>query len=94
MANAEIVTLSRSLEAATTDDHFSQEIECECMVCDLPLGSRHEPLEWRVTLHFPGPYPAPGNSDMLLCTHCKDDWVHGEWAEPDNNFNVVRCERA
>jgi len=74
-------------------DSIQAEPECECMVCDLPLGSPHGPVEWRVTVHFPGPYPEPGDADMLLCEHCMNDWVHGEWPEPYDNFVVVRCTR-
>lgn len=73
------------------DVNVDQEIACECMVCDLPLGSTHEPVEWRVALHFPGPYPLPGDVVMLLCDHCRDDWVGGEWEPPYNNFQVVGC---
>ena len=72
---------------------IDKEIECECMVCDLPLGAKHEPVKWRVTLHFPGPYPYPGDSVMLLCDHCRDDWVDGEWDPPYDNFQVVSCVR-
>lgn len=70
---------------------FGAEIPCECMVCDLPLGEKHEPVRWFVRLYFPGPYPEPGESVMLLCDHCRDDWVDGEWEPPYNNFEVVTC---
>jgi len=93
MTTSDTVRHERTLDSHVTEEQFSQEIACECMVCDLPLDSRHEPIEWRVTLHFPGPYPNPGISDMLLCAHCKDDWVHGDWPEPYNNFTVIRCIR-
>ena len=76
-----------------TDLDVDLEIACECMVCDLPLGSAHEPVEWRVTLHFPGPYPVAGDEIMLLCNHCRDDWVDGEWLPPYNNFQVVSSVR-
>jgi len=84
---------------AATQEHtelkvdIDKEIECECMVCDLPLGAKHEPVKWRVTLLFPGPYPYPGDSVMLLCDHCRDDWVDGEWDPPYDNFQVVSCVR-
>lgn len=67
------------------------EIACECMVCDLPLSATHEPVEWRVALHFPGPYPLPGDEIMMLCDHCRTDWVDGQWDPPYNNFRVVGC---
>lgn len=70
---------------------LGDDIKCECMVCDLPLDSDHGPITWRVYLHFPGPYPLPGDSVMLLCAHCKDDWVDGDWDPPFNNFSVVSC---
>lgn len=38
-----------------------------------------------------GPYPLPGDDIMLLCDHCRDDWVHGEWDPPFNNFQIVSC---
>ena len=69
------------------------EIACECMLCDLPAGDLHGPVEWRLSLYFPGPYPYPGTSDMVLCDHCKTDWTEGNWSEPYNNFRVVRCVR-
>jgi len=50
------------------------DIDCECMLCHLPIGQPHPPIEWRYTLRFPGPYPAPGTSIMLLCDPCKRDW--------------------
>lgn len=52
----------------------ASEIECECMVCHLPFGAVHGPVEWRLTVHFPGPYPEPGDETMLLCTPCYEDW--------------------
>ena len=41
------------------------DIECECMLCHLPFGEPHPPIEWRYTVRFPGPYPEPGESTML-----------------------------
>lgn len=76
-----------------TDVDLSAEIPCECMVCDLPVGVPHEPVEWRVTLHFPGPYPLPGDEVMLLCDHCRNDWVDGDWPAPYDNFHVTACVR-
>lgn len=73
------------------DVDIDVEIACECMVCDLPMGAVHEPIEWRVRLHFPGPYPLPGDAVMLLCDHCRADWVDGEWPSPYSNFHVVSC---
>lgn len=70
-----------------------QEVSCECMLCDLPLGQTHGPVQWRVTVDFPGPYPFPGREDMLLCDHCKNSWHADDWPEPYNNFIVVRCLR-
>lgn len=64
---------------------------CECMVCDLPLGVSHGAINWNVVLWFPGPYPKPGEVDMLLCDHCKNDWVHGEWDPPYDNFIITQC---
>jgi hypothetical protein len=72
-------------------DSRAFDMDCECMVCDLPLHRRHEPVEWRVTLNFPGPYPMRGIEVMLLCDHCKGEWVDGNWAPPYDNFSVVRC---
>lgn len=50
------------------------DIECECMVCHLPLDAAHGPVEWRLTVHFPGPYPATDKETMLLCTPCYEEW--------------------
>lgn len=50
------------------------DIECECMLCHLPLHVKHGPVEWRLTIHFPGPYPEPGDETMLLCAPCYADW--------------------
>lgn len=80
-------------ESAALDCELTADVECECMLCDLPAGEDHGPVEWRVTLHFPGPYPLPGTSQMLLCDHCKCDWTAGQWGEPYNNFSVTRCVR-
>ena len=66
------------------------ELACECMVCDLPSRIDHGPVEWKVVLWFPGPYPRQGEAAMLLCAHCKDDWVHGEWDPPLDNFLVTQ----
>lgn len=65
------------------------EVPCECMVCDLPEGSEHGPVRWNAIIAFPGPYPPPGEAAMLLCDHCKDDWVHGEWEPPFDNFLIM-----
>ena len=50
------------------------DVECECMVCHLPMGRVHGPVEWKLTVHFPGPRPEPGQETMLLCTPCYEDW--------------------
>lgn len=55
----ETTEMHRSDPTVDLDVDLSHEIECECMVCDLPIGDKHEPVEWRVRLHFPGPYPGP-----------------------------------
>lgn len=54
------------------------DIACECMLCHLPFGEPHPPIEWRYTARFPGPYPEPGVSTMLLCDPCKVDWEEGQ----------------
>lgn len=75
----------------TQDPSLVSEPGCECMLCDLPLGQDHGPVRWRVTVHFPGPYPYPGQSDMLLCDHCKESWLSDDWPEPYGNFRILRC---
>lgn len=52
------------------------DIECECMLCHLPLDVKHGLIEWKFTFRFPGPYPEPGVSTMLLCDECYRDWVN------------------
>lgn len=54
------------------------DIECECMLCHLPFGEPHPPIEWRYTVRFPGPSPEPGESTMLLCDPCKRDWEESQ----------------
>jgi len=51
------------------------DIECECMLCHLPLGEPHGPVRWKLTFRFPGPYPEPGVATMLMCDPCYEDWV-------------------
>lgn len=63
------------------------DIECECMLCHLPFGQPHPPIEWRYTVRFPGPYPAPGEETMLLCDPCKCDW------EEDQGVLMGHAER-
>lgn len=63
---------------------------CECMVCDLPEGADHGPVAWKVLLWFPGPYPHEGEIGMLLCSHCKGDWVDGQWDPPNDNVLVLQ----
>lgn len=70
---------------------LSDDPACECMVCDLPLGVGHGPVVWNLVLWFPGPYPKNGEADMLLCDHCKNDWVDGEWDPPYDNFIITQC---
>lgn len=53
---------------------LGSEIDCECMLCTLPLSMQHDPIRWRMVLHFPGPYPEPGEATMLLCHPCKEHW--------------------
>lgn len=53
---------------------YGSRLECECMVCHLPPNAVHGPVEWKLTVHFPGPYPDPGEDTMLLCTPCFEDW--------------------
>ena len=52
-----------------------EDIECECMLCHLPLDEPHGPVQWKLTFRFPGPYPEPGTATMLLCDPCFRDWV-------------------
>lgn len=68
---------------------LDRQLACECMVCDLPEGADHGPVAWKVEIFFPGPNPGPGESPMLLCLHCKEDWVHGDWDPPFDNFIVL-----
>jgi len=82
---------SRAELAALRRLTLGDEPSCECMVCDLPEGAEHGPIRWNVVLWFPGPYPKEGEADMLLCDHCKDDWVDGEWEPPFDNFIVTQC---
>jgi hypothetical protein len=51
------------------------DIECECMLCHLPPGEPHGPIRWKLCFRFPGPYPTPGASTMLLCDECFQDWT-------------------
>ena len=80
----EVIKLTESLEA---------DLPCECMVCDLPRNFAHGPIEWRVTVDFPGPYPLPRDAIMLLSDNCMRDWTSGEWPPPHNNFSIVSCLR-
>lgn len=57
------------------DSALGHDIECECMVCHLPPGTLHAPVEWKLTWCFPGPYPAPGTDVMLMCDECHQDWI-------------------
>lgn len=82
-----------TVAAVEPAEDLGHEPACECMLCDLPAGQEHGPVEWKVTVLFPGPYPYPGVSDMLLCTHCKEDWLGDDWPEPYGNFRVIRCLR-
>lgn len=70
-----------------------QEASCECMVCDLPPGAPHGPVAWRLALWFPGPFPHEGETAMLLCEHCKADWVDGDWSPPYDNFIIIQLTR-
>lgn len=74
---------SKSADAATSTIDIAalisgDDIECECMLCHLPLGEPHPPIEWRYTVRFPGPYPEPGVETMLLCDPCKRDWEENQ----------------
>jgi len=80
----------RTLEEVDADLALGGDLACECMVCDLPEDAEHGPVERKVVLFFPGPYPNPGEAAMLLCEHCKEDWVHGEWDSPYDNFIVTQ----
>ena len=66
---------------------------CECMVCDLPPEVDHGPVQWNLTLWFPGPFPHEGEADMLLCDRCGNDWVDGEWDPPYDNFIITQLTR-
>lgn len=79
--------------AAMAELMARSEPACECMVCHLPIGVAHGPVEWKVVLWFPGPYPYEGSSHMLLCDPCKDDWLDGEWDPPYDNFLVMQVTR-
>lgn len=54
----------------------SRDIECECMLCHLPRGQKHGPVQWKLTWRFPGPYPKPGTATMLMCNLCYLDWLN------------------
>ncbi|MBX3104981.1 MAG: hypothetical protein KF867_08395 [Cryobacterium sp.] len=86
--NAAILEYMRQVEAVLSNWPKASR-ECECMVCDLPLEVKHEKVQWSVTVWFPGPYPKAGETEMLLCDHCKNDWVDGEWDEVNGNYIVV-----
>lgn len=64
---------------------------CECMACDIPLAHQHGPVSWKLSIHFPGPYPLPGDVVMLLCDHCMQEWTQGDWPEPYDNFVITSC---
>ena len=87
----DLLTAPATSEGLNSAD--APDVRCECMLCDLPCGQDHGPVLWRMTLDFPGPYPAPGREDMLLCEHCKNSWLADDWPEPYDNFTVVRCVR-
>lgn len=80
--------LPGQVEHANVD--LDTHLACECMVCDLFEGADHGRIGWRVSILFPGPYPAAGETTMLLCTRCKNDWVDGEWDAPLNNFVIIQ----
>jgi len=80
----------RTLEGVDAELAAGGDLACECMVCDLPEDVEHGPVEWKVVLFFPGPYPKAGEAAMLLCEHCKEDWLHGEWDPPYDNFIVAQ----
>jgi hypothetical protein len=52
-----------------------KDVECECMLCHLPIGAEHGPVEWKLTFRFPGPYPKPDLATMLMCDECYRDWA-------------------
>lgn len=51
------------------------DIECECVLCHLPVDEPHGPIEWRLTWRWPGPFPEAGIETMLMCNLCFQDWV-------------------
>lgn len=51
------------------------DIDCECMLCHLPVGAKHGPVKWRLTWTWPGPYPTPGTDAILMCDPCYHDWI-------------------
>lgn len=85
-------TKARPSVDAETRIALGDDPACECMVCDLPPEVGHGPVEWNLALWFPGPYPT-GEVDMLLCNHCKNDWIDGEWDPPYDNFIITQCTR-
>lgn len=63
-------------ERINLDELMTHEnIECECMVCHLPVDEEHGPIEWKLTWRWPGPFPEAGVATMLLCDPCFRDWV-------------------
>lgn len=71
---SELTELSPADLASILED----EVECECMLCHLPEGDPHPPIEWRYTVTFPGPYPEAGTETMLLCNPCLQDWIENQ----------------
>lgn len=79
--------------AATSEPDLATRIPCECMVCDLPLEAAHGPVEFRLGIWFPGPYPLTGETEMLLCAHCTADWRDSDWEPPLDNFVITHLTR-
>lgn len=50
--------------------------DCECMLCDLDIGSQHKPITWRLVFEFNrAPAAEYGQDVMLLCDHCLHHWI-------------------
>lgn len=55
---------------------IGRELDCECMLCDLPFGVNHEPVQWRLVWDFNrSPAVEHGESSMVMCDHCFRDWI-------------------
>jgi hypothetical protein len=61
---------------AATDIASAPALDCECMLCDLPLHQAHQPVQWRLVWDFNrAPAVVFDQASMLLCVHCLHHWL-------------------